>query len=133
MNPRFLHPAACAGALLLAACASTPPSASRMDPAVFTPMSSSVHRNGDDLLSAGLGLDGLRNMAAPAFADAAAPTVAELRRRALWSSWRGIADLRPEGGYGSLYGSVAAVPGREFHALATVPGARHPHLSLIHI
>ncbi|MCD9046212.1 D-(-)-3-hydroxybutyrate oligomer hydrolase [Luteimonas sp. MHLX1A] len=133
MNPRFLHPAACAGALLLAACASTPPSASRMDPAVFTPMSSSVHRNGDDLLSAGLGLDGLRNMAAPAFADAAAPTVAELRRRALWSSWRGIADLRPEGGYGSLYGSVAAVPGREFHALATVPGARHPHRVMLQL
>ena len=133
MNPRFLHPAACAGALVLAACASTPPSASRMDPAVFTPMSSSVHRNGDDLLSAGLGLDGLRNMAAPAFADAAAPTVAELRRRALWSSWRGIADLRPEGGYGSLYGSVAAVPGREFHALATVPGARHPHRVMLQL
>lgn len=133
MNPRFLHPAACAGALLLAACASTPPSASRMDPAVFTPMSSSVHRNGDDLLSAGLGLDGLRNMAAPAFADAAAPTVAELRRRALWSSWRGIADLRPEGGYGSLYGSVAAVPGREFHALVTVPGARHPHRVMLQL
>ena len=133
MNPRFLHPAACAGALLLAACASTPPSASRMDPAVFTPMSSSVHRDGDDLLSAGLGLDGLRTMAAPAFADAAAPTVAELRRRALWSSWRGIADLRPEGGYGSLYGSVAAVPGREFHALATVPGARHPHRVMLQL
>ena len=133
MNPRFLHPAACAGALVLAACASTPPSASRMDPAVFTPMSSSVHRNGDDLLSAGLGLDGLRNMAAPAFADAAAPTVAELRRRALWSSWRGIADLRPEGGYGSLYGSVAAVPGREFHALVTVPGARHPHRVMLQL
>ncbi|WP_129136125.1 3-hydroxybutyrate oligomer hydrolase family protein [Luteimonas sp. YGD11-2] len=133
MNPRFLHPAACAGALVLAACASSPPSASRMDPAVFTPMSSSVHRNGDDLLSAGLGLDGLRAMAAPAFADAAAPTVAELRRRALWSSWRGIADLRPEGGYGSLYGSVAAVPGREFHALATVPGARHPHRVMLQL
>ncbi len=134
MNPRFLHPAACAGALLLAACASNPsPSASRMDPAVFTPMSSSVHRDGDDLLSAGLGLDGLRNITAPAFADAAAPTVGELRRRALWSSWRGIADLRPEGGYGSLYGSVAAVPGREFHALATVPGARHPHRVMLQL
>lgn len=133
MNPKSLHLAACAGALALAACASTPPSASRMDPAVFTPMSSSVHRDGDDLLSAGLGLDGLRTMAAPAFADAAAPTVAELRRRALWSSWRGIADLRPEGGYGSLYGSVAAVPGREFHALATVPGARHPHRVMLQL
>lgn len=62
----------------------------------------SEHRDGDDLLSAGLGLDGLRAMTAPAFANADAPTPAELRRRALWSNWRGIADLAPGGGFGTL-------------------------------
>src|SRR5690606_41887420 len=62
----------------------------------------------------------------PAFADAEAPTPAELRRRALWGNWRGIADLAPGGGYGDVYGSLAEVPGREFHAYATVPGAKHP-------
>ena len=87
----------------------------------------SEHRGNDDLLTAGLGLAGLRNMAPPAFADAAAPTVEELRRRALWGSWRGIADLAPGGGYDALFGSLAAVPGREFHAYARVPGAAHPH------
>ncbi len=85
------------------------------------------HRSGDDLLTAGLGLDGLRGMSPPAFANAEAPTPAELRRRAIWSNWRGIADLTPQGGFGTLYGSTANVPGREFHAFARLPGAKQPH------
>ncbi|ROU05893.1 hydrogenase [Lysobacter enzymogenes] len=91
------------------------------------------HRDRDDLLSAGLGLDGLRAMAPPAFADAAHPTAAELRRRALWSNWRGIADLAPGGGYGELYGSVAPVPGREYSAFARLPGAKQPHRVLVQV
>ncbi|KGM57253.1 hypothetical protein N799_10505 [Lysobacter arseniciresistens ZS79] len=87
----------------------------------------SEHRGSDDLLTAGLGLAGLRAMTPPVFADATAPTPAELRRRAVWANWRGIADLAPGGGYGELYGSVTAVPGREFHGLARVPGATQPH------
>ncbi len=100
---------------------------------MFTAQRASEHRGSDDLLTAGLGLDGLRAMAPPAFADPASPTVAELRRRALWSNWRGIADLAPGGGYGELYGSLASVPGREFHAYATVPGAKHPHRVLLQL
>lgn len=92
-----------------------------------------VHRDGDDLLTAGLGLDGLRVMTPPAFADAAQPTPAELRRRAIWSSWRGIADLAPGGGYGDVYGSTAAVPGREYSALATLDGARQPHRVVVQV
>ena len=94
---------------------------------MFSAERATLHRDGDDLLTAGLGLAGLRSLAPPPFADAAAPTAAELRRRAIWSNWRGIADLAPGGGYGEVYGSTAAVPGREYSALATVPGARHPH------
>lgn len=93
----------------------------------------SIHRNGDDLLTAGLGADGLRSAAPPAFADATRPTAAELRRRAIWSSWRGIADLGPTGGYGALYGSLADVPGREFSSLAMLPGSRHPHRVLAQV
>ena len=92
-----------------------------------------THRDGDDLLTAGLGRDGLRAITAPAFADPAHPTPAELRRRALWSNWRGIADLVPGGGYGDWYGSTAAVPGREFSALARVPGAKQPHRVLVQL
>lgn len=92
----------------------------------------SVHRDRDDLLSAGLGLDGLRAKA-PAFADAAAPTVDEVRRRAIHASWAGIADLGPLGGYGTLYGGVPSVPGREFSAFARLPSAHAPHRVLAQI
>ena len=91
------------------------------------------HRHDDDLLTAGLGLAGLRAPAAPAFARAEAPTPAELRRRAVWQSWRGIADLTPGGGFGEVYGSAADVPGREYAAFATLPGARHPHRIVVQV
>ena len=100
---------------------------------MFSAQRATDHRGEDDLLTAGLGLAGLRAMVAPAFADAARPTPAEVRRRALWANWRGIADLAPGGGYGEVYGSVAAVPGREFSAFATVPGARQPHRVLLQL
>ncbi|TXH69099.1 MAG: hydrogenase [Lysobacteraceae bacterium] len=103
------------------------------EPAMFRAERVTVHREGDDLLTAGLGLDGLKTLLPPQFADPAAPTVAELRRRAIWNNWRGIADLGPGGGYGSLYGSTAATPGREYSALATLPGARHPHRVLTQV
>ena len=100
---------------------------------MFSAERATTHRDGDDLLTAGLGLAGLRGLAPPAFADAASPTATELRRRAIWSNWRGIADLAPGGGYGEIYGSTAPVPGREFSAFATVPGARHPHRVLVQV
>ena len=93
----------------------------------------SEHRGSDDLLTAGLGLAGLRSVAPPAFADASAPTVDELRRRAMWGSWRGIADLAPGGGYGELFGSLQSVPGREYSAFARLPGAKQPHRVLAQI
>lgn len=92
----------------------------------------SAHRDGDDLLTAGLGIDGLRGPI-PSLADAAAPTFAELRRRAVWTNWRGIADVSPTGGLGTAYGDLRPVPGREFHGSATVPGAKHPHRLLLQL
>ncbi|MGN6512035.1 MAG: 3-hydroxybutyrate oligomer hydrolase family protein [Lysobacteraceae bacterium] len=119
-------------ALTLAACAGTP--ARAPEPAMFTSQRVTEHRGaGDDLLTAGLGLDGLRAMAAPAFADPEHPTAAEARRRAIWSNWRGIADLGPLGGYGTLSGSTAAVPGREYSAFAHLPGAKEPHRVLVQV
>ncbi|HZH46466.1 MAG TPA: 3-hydroxybutyrate oligomer hydrolase family protein [Roseococcus sp.] len=100
---------------------------------MIEPQRITEHRGSDDLLTGGLGLEGLRSTAAPAFADSVAPTPAESRRRALWSNWRGIADLSTGGGYGSEYGSVSNVPGREFAALATLPGARQPHRVLVQV
>ncbi|MCU0760033.1 MAG: D-(-)-3-hydroxybutyrate oligomer hydrolase [Steroidobacteraceae bacterium] len=62
----------------------------------------------DDLLTAGLGLEGLRAPAPPGFADATRPTPVELRRRAIWSNWRGLVDLSPDGGAGRLFGPRGA-------------------------
>ncbi len=80
-----------------------------------------THRDGDDLLSGGLGRAALLLPAAPAAVDPAHPTAAELRRRALHANWRAIADV-----YGTVK-EVPTIPGREFHAFAHVPGAKHSH------
>lgn len=93
-----------------------------------------VHRGQDDLLTAGLGLAGLRVPTPPTFADAVHPTADEARRRAIWSNWRGIADLAPGGGYGEVYGgTLDAVPGREFSAYAQLPGRHQPHRVLVQL
>ena len=100
---------------------------------MIDPQRVTEHRHGDDLLTAGLGRAGLRARPPPPFPDAEPPPPAELRRRALWSSWRGIADLSPGGGYGTVYGDLRTVPGREYAALATLPGARQPHRVLAQV
>lgn len=64
----------------------------------------------DDLLTAGLGKSGLAG-ALPPYADALAPTAAELRRAAIYNSYRAIVDMTTSGGYGSLYGPNVAVDG----------------------
>ncbi|HEU0153667.1 MAG TPA: 3-hydroxybutyrate oligomer hydrolase family protein [Arenimonas sp.] len=96
-------------------------------------LSLATHRGDDDLLTAGLGEAGLRSPTPPAFANPDQPTAAELRRRAVWANWRGIADLSPGGGYGSVYGSLAPVPGREYHALVRLPGRRQPHRVMVQV
>ncbi|HEY5851047.1 MAG TPA: 3-hydroxybutyrate oligomer hydrolase family protein [Lysobacter sp.] len=133
MNSRPVRIALAGATLVLAACTTSTPRSTTEAAPMFSAVRTTEHRGGDDLLSAGLGLAGLRAMAPPAFADVEHPTAAELRRRALWSNWRGIADLAPGGGYGELYGSTAAVPGREYRALATVAGASQPHRVLVQV
>lgn len=91
-----------------------------------------VHRDHDDLLSAGLGLAGLAG-APSLFLHPAQPTADELRRRAIQSSWKGIADLGPLGGFGTVYGGVPMVPGREYQAFARIPGAHAPHRVLLQV
>lgn len=98
----------------------------------FSEVRVTTHRGGDDLLSAGLGLRGLAG--APArFANPAAPTPVELRQRAIQGAWRGIADLGPKGGFGTVYGAVPDVPGREYATFARLSGARHSHSVLAQV
>jgi hydroxybutyrate-dimer hydrolase len=95
-------------------------------------VSVTTHRGQDDLLSAGLGLTGLKGAAAP-FADPHHPTAQELRRRAIQTSWKGIADVGPLGGYGTVYGAVPDIPGREYQAFAKISGAHAPHRVLVQV
>ncbi len=89
------------------------------------------HADGDDLLTAGLGRTGLLGPPV-AFADARRPTPAELRRRAIQMSWKGIAWLQPLAA-ADTYGALAPVPGREYSAFARVPGAGATHRVLAQI
>jgi hydroxybutyrate-dimer hydrolase len=61
----------------------------------------------DDLLTAGVGQDGLISPP-PTAADPENPTLAEIRRATLINQYKGLVDLRALAGYGTLYGP--AVP-----------------------
>lgn len=90
----------------------------------------SEHRQADDLLTAGLGLAGLR-APLPAVAGAELDAAA-LRRRAFHSNWNGIAYLGERAG--SVLDLLAEpVPGREFHALLWLPGCRQPHRFMLQL
>src|SRR4029077_10501565 len=69
--------------------------------------------NADDLLNAGLGKTGLGLAQPPAVSDAKAPTVAELRRRAIHANYRALAAMSPAGGYGVLYGPNIDLSGKD--------------------
>ncbi len=131
----LLRPCSVLFALAVAGCASTstlPESKMSATDFVQGEVRVTEHRGSDDLLSAGLGLSGLAGAPAP-FADPLQPTAEELRRRAIQTSWKGIADLGPLGGYGHVYGAVPDVPGREYQAFARIPGAHAPHRVLLQL
>ncbi len=66
----------------------------------------------DDLLTAGLGLTGLQG-GVPTFADPAAPTVAELRRNAIYSNYRALHDTSSAGGFGRISGPNIGADGQD--------------------
>ena len=100
-------------------------------PPAFGQLRETHHRHGDDLLTAGLGLDGIRQPHSPRFADPTRPRPEELRRRAIHTNWRAIADLSSQGAFGSLYGGAPVIPGREYQAFARLPGTAAPHRVLL--
>lgn len=97
--------------------------------------------NSDDLLTAGLGKTGLAAAAAPAYADPGNPTVAELRRNAIYSNYRAVLDISANSGYGTLYGpnvdakgvvtaSEGKIAGTEYLAY-TDDGTGHQNVTLM--
>ncbi len=78
-----------------------------------------------DLLTGGLGKTGLGAAAAPAYADPLAPTALELRRNAMFSNYRGLADPTAAGGYGTLYGPNVDVNGAVTAGEGMIPGREY--------
>lgn len=78
-----------------------------------------------DLLTGGIGKTGLGAAAAPAYADPANPTAAELRRNALYANYRGILDPSAGGGYGTLYGPNVTAQGQVTAGEGLVPGREY--------
>jgi hydroxybutyrate-dimer hydrolase len=88
----------------------------------------------DDLLTAGLGGEGLRG-AAPEFADPLQPRWRELRRRAIYFNTRALIDVREQGGYGVRYGARAGerIGGVEYLAALRGPAGRGSTTALLQI
>ncbi len=83
------------------------------------------YRDGDDLLTAGLGKSGLGSAAAPLPADPAAPTPAELRRLAIHANYRALIDTTNGGGYGRLYGPNIDLEGMDTLGEGMIPGTEY--------
>ncbi|WP_066733471.1 D-(-)-3-hydroxybutyrate oligomer hydrolase [Cupriavidus sp. D384] len=128
--------AVAASTLLISACGggdssggtgTTPPATNpntRPDFIVGTISIKSYDGNSDDLLTAGLGKDGLAGTA-PVFANPNAPTAAELRRNAIYVNYRAIVDVQAAGGYGSLYGPNVDSQGNVTASQGKVPGTEY--------
>ena len=86
------------------------------------PLRSEYDGRDDDLLTAGLGIEGLR-ASVPTFANPLAPTARELRRRAIWQNWRALIDVSADGGFGRDYGPRAGerIAGVEYLAAIRDP------------
>ena len=104
--------AALALAVSAAALAGPPPAVQNQRPAFIAGAIDSKTYDGvdDDLLTAGLGKTGLAGPA-PAVAVPTNPTIAELRRLAIYNNYRALVDIAANGGYGTLYGPNVAADG----------------------
>ena len=130
----------CAAPFLLAACSSNddpapaPPPPPPPPPAPVvnvlpafvagTVAQASYDGSSDDLLTGGLGKTGLAG-AAPAFAVPATPTVAELRRNAIFNNYRALIDYTAVGGFGRLYGPNIDATGADTLGEGKVAGTEY--------
>lgn len=129
---KFIVAVGLAGALLAGCQPSESPQQETSLSGLDLTIRTTEHRAEDDLLSAGLGIEGLSS-AAPKPSDPAEPTAAELRRLAIYKSWTGIQSFTPAGGLGGLLSDLPSVPGREFHAFVSVGDAVHPSRMLVQL
>ncbi len=91
------------------------------------------HRDGDDLVSAGLGLAGLRTERSR-LSEGLALEPAVLRRLAFHAAWNGLSALHSPGGLGAFEASgLPQVTGREWHAFRQLPDHRQPTRVLLQL
>jgi hydroxybutyrate-dimer hydrolase len=115
---------------LLAACSSGSGDEPLGDPNVRpaylrgTIVSTTYDGAADDLLTAGLGKSGLAGVA-PAVVTPTSPTVAELRRIAIYNNYRALVDMTANGGYGSLYGPNVDTFGTPTTGEGKIAGEEH--------
>lgn len=92
----------------------------------------------NDLLTAGLGADGLAGLA-PVFADPQNPTPDEQRKLAIYNNYRALVNTAPGAGYGKFFGPKAGtdgdgmVAGSEYLAFMTVPGSDVPVTVMVQV
>jgi hydroxybutyrate-dimer hydrolase len=122
--------------VLVAACQPDAPEPDRAEPGVAVPVELEIlsvdHRDEDDLVSAGLGLEGLAS-AAPTPVSPDSPEADELRRLAFHAAWQGIYSMTPAAGVGGILDELPVVTGREFHAFLTLEGASQPFRVLLQL
>ncbi|QPF71637.1 D-(-)-3-hydroxybutyrate oligomer hydrolase [Roseateles sp. DAIF2] len=124
-------------ALVLAACNSDDDDAGSPAPETPAPVANalpgfisgsvaaaSYDGSSDDLLTAGLGKTGLLG-AAPAYANPAAPTAAELRRNAIHTNYRALVDYTLAGGFTRLYGPNIDNSGNDTLGEGKIAGTEH--------
>ena len=71
------------------------------------------------------GVSNLRTASAPTYADPLNPTAAELRRAAIYTSYRALVDMTSNGGYGSLYGPMVGATGTAAASDGKVAGTEY--------
>ena len=133
---KVLGPTAALAALLLAACTEQadempdPESGDTLDTR-SSEVRETLHRDGDDLLTGGLGLQGLRGPA-PQLTDTSVDRSDVLRRLAIHTNYKGLVDLTGTGGF-DTNATLQTVPGREFQAFARLPSAEQPFRVLLQL
>jgi hydroxybutyrate-dimer hydrolase len=85
----------------------------------------------NDLLTAGLGWPGIARGIAPEASDP--PTPHQLRRLAIWASYRGLISTSASEGFGSNYGTLGPVPGTEYMAFTDGPAGEAGATVLVQI
>jgi hydroxybutyrate-dimer hydrolase len=106
-----------------------PSGAPNFKPSFLGPITSNCYRypssGTQDLLTAGLGKDGLGNAVGPGFVNPLLPTALELRARAIHTNYRAVLDPTPGGGYGRFYGPNIDKDGKDTGTQGYIPGCEH--------